>query len=79
MSRAKGKPSLIALDFRNGTARRYKPKPTGGGFFTQEATVKKETKDPWRLGSDEGLELLEGFRTGQLDVQPITDEELEQA
>lgn len=72
------RPNLICLDFKAGTARCYWPKPTGG-FFTQLGSLQKAETDVWAMGTPEGLALLEKFRTGQLDVTPVTEQDLEQA
>jgi hypothetical protein len=72
------RPPLIALDFAAGTARRYWPKPDKG-FLTQTAKMQKEPDVPWMMGSPEGLALLEGFRKGELQVQPLNEDEPEVA
>jgi hypothetical protein len=68
-----GRPPLVALDFNAGTARRYWPK-AGGGFITQTGLMKKDPDAPWMLGTDEAREVLEQFRAGKLDIDPIEAE-----
>lgn len=68
------RPPLVALDFNAGTARRYWPKP-GGGFTTQTGVLQKAPGDPWMMGGEEGLALLEDFRNGNLNVEPINEKE----
>lgn len=60
------RPTLLCLDFSQRTARRYWPKPTGGGFMTQLAKLEKPAGDPWQLGNTQGLALLDDFRLGRL-------------
>lgn len=69
------RPPLIVLDFAAGTARRYWPKPDKG-FITQTAQLIKKPEDVWNMGGEEGLVLLEQFRSGKLDVQPIEEDEV---
>ena len=66
------KPALLALDFKNATARRYFPKPTGG-FLTQQAILQKNTNESWQMGSEQGLAVLEAFRAGRLPVEDLPD------
>jgi hypothetical protein len=67
-----GRPTLIALDFHNKTARRYWPKPGDqrpATFITQEGTLQKPEGEPWQMGSLDGLALLDAFRAGTLPAQ----------
>ena len=68
------KPALLALDFHNRRVRRYFPKQTGG-FLTQQAVLVKPADEPWKIGTDEGLALLDAFRTGRLPVDDLPDHE----
>lgn len=63
------RPTLLCLDFKQGTARRYWPKPDGHGFMTQEAKLQKPEGDAWQMGSNDGLALLDDFRLGRLSRQ----------
>lgn len=66
------KPTLLAFDFKACRVRRYFPKPTGG-FLTQEAILTKPEGDKWQTGSEEGLAIMEAFRTGRLPVEDLPD------
>jgi hypothetical protein len=70
------RPTLLAIDTKNGTARRYWPKlgdQQPASFLIQDAKI-YPLDGVWNLGSREGLELLEKFRRGKLDAAPITEE-----
>jgi hypothetical protein len=76
------KPTLLAIDFRNLTVRRYWPKPGDRhpvAFITQTGQLQKRAEDPWKLGNYEGRAMLEDFRLGKLEVQQDTDNEKEYA
>ncbi len=82
MRRRPGRPPLVALDFQNGTARRYWPKPGDqrpATFITHIGALQKPDDEPWMLGTDEGLALLEDFRLGKLAPLDAADMEPEQA
>lgn len=53
--------SLVALDFRAMTARRYTRKPTGG-FMCEQAELQKDEDECWRMGDLGQKEILESFR-----------------
>lgn len=77
MRRKPGRPTLVALDFRNMTARRYWPKPGDqkpATFLTHVGELRKPDDEPWKMGEQSGLDLLEQFREGKL--APITDEDM---
>lgn len=63
---------LILLDFKAGRAVRYV-----GRQATQSGSLVKSPDDPWKMGSKQGLKLLEAFRNGKL--QPATVDNREYA
>jgi hypothetical protein len=71
------RPTLLCIDTHAGTATRYWPK-TGkqrpASFLIQSAKIFK-LDGLWQLGGPEGLALLEDFRAGKLDVEPIDEKE----
>lgn len=74
----RGRPALLALDFANGTARRYWPKPGDQrpqSFITQEALLVKPDDVAWETGSEKGRGVLEAFRSGKLPIEALPDVE----
>lgn len=62
------KPVLVALDFQQRTARRYVPKAIGG-FFREEAIIGQEGEPLIGFGGEDGLAMIERFRTGNMALQ----------
>lgn len=69
MSKIWKRPTLVVIDVHNHRANRYVPKLIGG-FFRETANIGHEQDGPPKgLGSEEGLEIIERFRTGQMAGQ----------
>lgn len=73
------RPSLLLIETKKGKVTRYWPKQGDqrpASFITQTAEI-YQLNGVWMLGGEEGLDLLEQFRSGKLDAQPIEATEKE--
>lgn len=61
---------LILLDFHAGRAVRYV-----GRQATMTGALVKPVDDPWRMGTKQGLKLIELFRKGKLEPAAVDNRE----